>query len=200
MKCKIADGKFVVEFDVETEKDIDTIVEELDLALKPSEIHLLKNSLSVYNSTKNDTQRFLFGDEEVEQSTINVEQNGGPDTDNRVNELFSKLGYDTNDENVKTLIQNFEELAHNKVLNFDSSTKPRMLLTFFSVFNYGGVVEIGENCVKVLNNANLFEITPTHEEHEDVRDVLWGVEKTPQLTTQEFAKAVGVEKNRDDGV
>ena len=194
MKCKIADnGKFVVEFDVETEKDIDTIVEELDLALKPSELRLLKNSLSVYTSIKNNIQRFLFDDEKVKQFTIGVKQNDDLEADNRANVLFSKLGYDTNDENVKVLIKNFEELAYNKVLNFDPSTKPKILLTFFNVFNYDDVISIDENSIKVLNGADLFQIEPVYKEHEDVQDVSWGVEKSTQLPTHEFAKVV------DDG-
>lgn len=194
MKCKIADnGKFVVEFDVETEKDIDTIVEELDLALKPSELRLLKNSLGVYTSIKNNIQRFLFDDEKVKQFTIGVKQNDDLEADNRANTLFSKLGYDTNDENVKVLIKNFEELAYNKVLNFDPSTKPKILLTFFNVFNYDDVISIEENSIKVLNGVDLFQIEPVYKEHEDVQDVSWGVEKSTQLPTHEFAKVV------DDG-
>lgn len=194
MKCKIADnGKFVVEFDIETEKDIDTIVEELDLALKPSELRLLKNSLSVYVSVKNNIQRFLFDDEKAKQFTIGVKQNDDSDADNRANTLFSKLGYDTNNEDVKVLIKNFEELAYNKVLNFDPSTKPKMLLAFLNVFNYDDVISVEENSIKVLNGIDLFQIEPVYKEHEDVQDVSWGVEKSTQLPTHEFAKVV------DDG-
>ena len=106
MKCKIADnGKFSIEFDVESEKDIDAIVEEFDLAVKPSELRLLKNTLNAY--VKNKVQRFLFDNETVKQPTIDVDdQNDDSDTvDTRAITLFSKLGYDVNDENVKILIE-----------------------------------------------------------------------------------------------
>lgn len=184
MKCKIADnGKFVVEFDVETEKDIDAIVEELDLALKPSEIRSLKNTLNA--CVKNKMQRFLFDNETVKQPTI--------DADTRAIALFSKLGYDVNDENVKILIENFEELNSNKIISIASLTKPKILLTFFNVFNYDSFIRIDENVIEVLDWVDLYQIEPVYKEHDDVQDVSWGVEKSTQLPTHEFAKVV------DDG-
>lgn len=101
--------------------------------------------------------------------------------DNRTNTLFSELGYDINDEDVKILIDNFQELSYNKVLNFTSSTKPKMLLTFFSVFNYDDVVKIEEDKIQVLNDADLYRIKPTYKEHEEVQDVSWGVEKNTSI-------------------
>ena len=189
MKCKVENEKFIIEFDIESEKDIDTIIEELDLALKPSEIRLLKNSLNVYSGIKQNVKKFLFDGEMLKRFGIGKpEQNS--DADNRANELFSKLGYDITDEDVKILIDNFEELNNNKVLNFDASTKPKMLLTFFSVFNYDDVVKIEEYKIQVLNNADLYKTEPTYKEHEEVQDVSWGVEKTVQLSEQELAKIV----------
>lgn len=196
MKCKITDnGKFTIEFDIGSEKDIDAIVEELDLALKPSELRSLKNSLSAYLSVKNNVQRFLFDDETVKQPTIDVdEQSDDSDiVDTKAITLFSKLGYDVNDENVKILIDSFDELNRNKILSFASSTNPKMLLTFFNVFNYDSVIRIDENVVEVLDWVDLYQIEPVYKEHEDVQDVSWGVEKSAQLPTHEFAKVV------DDG-
>lgn len=196
MKCKIADnGKFSIEFDVESEKDIDAIVEEFDLAVKPSELRLLKNTLNAY--VKNKVQRFLFDNETVKQPTIYVDdQNDDSDTvDTRAITLFSKLGYNVNDENVKILIDSFDELNRNKILSFasSSSTNPKMLLTFFNVFNYDSVIRIDENVIEVLDWVDLYQIEPVYKEHDDVQDVSWGVEKSAQLPTHEFAKVV------DDG-
>ena len=196
MKCKIADnGKFTIEFDIGSEKDIDAIVEELDLALKPSELRSLKNTLSAYLDVKNNVQRFLFDDEVVKQPTIGVdEQTDDSDTvDNRAITLFSKLGYNVNDENVKILIDSFDELNRNKILSLASLTKPKILLTFFSVFNYDSFIRIDENVIEVLDWVDLYQIEPVYKEHDDVQDVSWGVEKSTQLPTHEFAKVV------DDG-
>ena len=196
MKCKITDnGKLSIEFDVGSEEDIDAIVEELDLALKPSELRSLKNSISAYLSVKNNVQRFLFDNETVKQPTIDVdEQNDDSDIVNtRAIALFSKLGYDVNDENVKILIDSFDELNRNKILSFASSTKPKILLTFFNVFNYDSFIRIDENVIEVLDWVDLYQIEPVYKEHEDVQDVSWGVEKSTQLPTHEFAKVV------DDG-
>ena len=196
MKCKITDnGKFAIEFDIGSEKDIDAIIEELDLALKPSELRSLKNSISAYLSVKNNVQRFLFDDETVKQPTIDVDgRNDGSDIVNtRAITLFSKLGYDVNDENVKILIDSFDELNRNKILSLASLTNPKMLLTFFNVFNYDSVIRIDENVVEVLDWVDLYQIEPVYKEHEDVQDVSWGVEKSTQLPTHEFAKVV------DDG-
>lgn len=184
MKCKIADnGKFTIEFDIGSEEDIDAIVEELDLALKPSELRSLKNTLNAY--VKNKVQRFLFDDETVKQPTIYV--------DTRAITLFSKLGYDVNDENVKILIDSFDDLNRNKILSFASLTNPKMLLTFFNVFNYDSFIRIDENVIEVLDWVDLYQIEPVYKEHDDVQDVSWGVEKSAQLPTHEFAKVV------DDG-
>ena len=194
MKCKITDnGKLSIEFDVESEKDIDAIVEELDLAVKPSEIRSLKNTLNA--CVKNKVQRFLFDNETVKQPTIYVDdQNDDSDTvDTRAITLFSKLGYDVNDENVKILIENFEELNSNKILSIASLTKPKILLTFFNVFNYDSFIRIDENVIEVLDWVDLYQIEPVYKEHDDVQDVSWGVEKSTQLPTHEFAKVV------DDG-
>ena len=196
MKCKIADnGKFSIEFDVGSEEDIDAIVEEFDLAVKPSELRSLKNSLSAYLDVKNKVQRFLFDNETVKQPTIDVdEQTDGSDIVNtRAITLFSKLGYDVNDENVKILIDSFDELNRNKILSFASLTKPKILLTFFNVFNYDSFIRIDENVIEVLDWVDLYQIEPVYKEHEDVQDVSWGVEKSTQLPTHEFAKVV------DDG-
>ena len=196
MKCKITDiGKFAIEFDIGSEEDIDAIVEELDLALKPSELRSLKNSISAYLSVKNNVQRFLFDDETVKQPTIDVdEQNDDSDIVNtRAIALFSKLGYDVNDENVKILIDSFDELNRNKILSLASLTKPKILLTFFNVFNYDSFIRIDENVIEVLDWVDLYQIEPVYKEHEDVQDVSWGVEKSTQLPTHEFAKVV------DDG-
>ena len=196
MKCKITDnGKLSIEFDIGSEEDIDAIVEELDLALKPSELRSLKNSLSAYPDVKNNVQRFLFDNETVKQPTIDVdEQNDDSDIVNtRAIALFSKLGYDVNDENVKILIDSFDELNRNKILSFASLTNPKMLLTFFNVFNYDSVIRIDENVIEVLDWVDLYQIEPVYKEHEDVQDVSWGVEKSTQLPTHEFAKVV------DDG-
>lgn len=193
MKCKVENERFIIEFDIESEKDIDTIIEELDLALKPSEIRLLKSSLKVQNGIKQNVKKFLFDGEMLKRFGIGIDKSElVPDKleQNRANELFSKLGYDITDEDVKILIDNFEELNNNKVLNFDASTKPKMLLTFFSVFNYDDVVKIEEDKIQVLNNADLYKIAPTYKEHEEVQDVSWGVEKMVQLSEQELAKIV----------
>ncbi len=189
MKCKIADnGKFSIEFDVESEKDIDAIVEEFDLAVKPSELRLLKNTLNAY--VKNKVQRFLFDNEVVEQPTINDDSDI---VNTRAITLFSKLGYNVNDENVKILIDSFDELNRNKILSFASLTNPKMLLTFFNVFNYDSVIRIDETVIEVLDWVDLYQIEPVYKEHDDVQDVSWGVEKSAQLPTHEFAKVV------DDG-
>ncbi len=196
MKCKITDnGKFAIEFDIESGEDIDAIVEELDLALKPSELRLLKNTVSAYLSVKNNVQGFLFDNETVKQPTIDVdEQNDGSDTiDTRAITLFSKLGYNVDDENVKILIDSFDELNRNKILSFASLTNPKMLLTFFNVFNYDSFIRIDESVVEVLDWVDLYQIDPVYKEHDDVQDVSWGVEKSAQLPTHEFAKVV------DDG-
>lgn len=194
MKCKITDnGKLSIEFDIESGEDIDAIVEELDLAVKPSEIRSLKNTLNA--CVKNKVQRFLFDNETVKQPTIDVDdQNDDSDTvDTRAIALFSKLGYDVNDENVKILIENFEELNSNKILSLASLTKPKILLTFFNVFNYDSFIRIDENVIEVLDWVDLYQIEPVYKEHDDVQDVSWGVEKSTQLPTHEFAKVV------DDG-
>ena len=194
MRCKIADnGKFAIEFDIESEEDIDAIVEELDLAVKPSELRLLKNTLNAY--VKNKVQRFLFDNETVKQPTIYVDdQNDDSDTvDTRAIALFSKLGYNVNDENVKILIDSFDELNRNKILSLASLTKPKLLLTFFNVFNYDSFIRIDENVIEVLDWVDLYQIEPVYKEHDDVQDVSWGVEKSAQLPTHEFAKVV------DDG-
>ena len=191
MKCKITDnGKLSIEFDIESGEDIDAIVEELDLAVKPSELRLLKNTLNAY--VKNKVQRFLFDNETVKQPTIYVDdQNDDSDTvDTRAITLFSKLGYDVNDENVKILIENFEELNSNKILSIASLTKPKILLTFFNVFNYDSFIRIDENVIEVLDWVDLYQIEPVYKEHDDVQDVSWGVEKSTQLPTHEFAKVV----------
>ena len=195
MKCKITDnGKLSIEFDIESEEDIDAIVEELDLALKPSELRSLKNSLSAYLDVKNKVQRFLFDNETVKQPTIDVDdQNNDSDTvDTRAIALFSKLGYDVNDENVKILIDSFDELNRNKILSFASLTNPKMLLTFFNVFNYDSVIRIDETVIEVLDWVDLYQIEPVYKEHDDVQDVSWGVEKSAQLPTHEFAKVVDI--------
>ena len=185
MKCKITDnGKLSIEFDIESEEDIDAIVEELDLALKPSELRSLKNSLSAYLDVKNKVQRFLFDNETVKQPTIDV--------DTRAIALFSKLGYDVNDENVKILIDSFDELNRNKILSLASLTNPKMLLTFFNVFNYDSVIRIDETVIEVLDWVDLYQIEPVYKEHDDVQDVSWGVEKSAQLPTHEFAKVVDI--------
>ena len=196
MKYKITDnGKFAIEFDIGSEEDIDAIVEELDLALKPSELRSLKNTLNAYLDVKNKVQRFLFDDETVKQPTIDVDdQNDDSDIVNtRAIALFSKLGYDVNDENVKILIDSFDELNRNKILSLASLTKPKILLTFFNVFNYDSFIRIDENVIEVLDWVDLYQIEPVYKEHEDVQDVSWGVEKSTQLPTHEFAKVV------DDG-
>ena len=196
MKCKITDnGKLSIEFDIGSEEDIDAIVEEFDLAVKPSELRSLKNSLSAYIDVKNKVQMFLFDNETVKQPTIGVdEQTDGSDIVNtRAITLFSKLGYNVNDENVKILIDSFDELNRNKILSFASSTNPKMLLTFFNVFNYDSVIRIDENVIEVLDWVDLYQIEPVYKEHDDVQDVSWGVEKSTQLPTHEFAKVV------DDG-
>ena len=194
MKCKITDnGKFAIEFDIGSEEDIDAIVEELDLALKPSELRSLKNSLSAYLDVKNNVQRFLFDNEVVEQPTISVDNDDSNIVNTRAIALFSKLGYDVNDENVKILIDSFDELNRNKILSFASLTKPKILLTFFNVFNYDSFIRIDENVIEVLDWVDLYQIEPVYKEHEDVQDVSWGVEKSAQLPTHEFAKVV------DDG-
>lgn len=196
MKCKIADnGKFAIEFDIGSEKDIDAIIEELDLAVKPSELRLLKNTLNAYLDVKNKVQRFLFDNETVKQPTIDVDdQNDDSDIINtRAIALFSKLGYDVNDENVKILIDSFDELNCNKILSLASLTNPKMLLTFFNVFNYDSFIRIDENVIEVLDWVDLYQIEPVYKEHDDVQDVSWGVEKSAQLPTHEFAKVV------DDG-
>ena len=196
MKCKITDDrKLSIEFDIGSEEDIDVIVEELDLALKPSELRSLKNTLNAYLDVKNKVQRFLFDNETVKQPTIDVdEQTDGSDIVNtRAITLFSKLGYDVNDENVKILIDSFDELNRNKILGLASLTKPKILLTFFNVFNYDSVIRIDENVIEVLDWVDLYQIEPVYKEHEDIQDVSWGVEKSAQLPTHEFAKVV------DDG-
>ena len=194
MKCKITDnGKFAIEFDIGSEEDIDAIVEELDLALKPSELRLLKNTLNAYLDVKNKVQRFLFDNEVVEQPTISVDNDDSDIVNTRAITLFSKLGYNVNDENVKILIDSFDELNRNKILSFASLTNPKMLLTFFNVFNYDSVIRIDENVIEVLDWVDLYQIEPVYKEHEDVQDVSWGVEKSAQLPTHEFAKVV------DDG-
>lgn len=194
MKCKITDnGKLSIEFDIVSEEDIDTIVEELDLALKPSELRSLKNSLSAYLDVKNKVQRFLFDNEVVEQPTISVDNDDSDIVNTRAIALFSKLGYDVNDENVKILIDSFDELNRNKILSLASLTKPKILLTFFNVFNYDSFIRIDENVIEVLDWVDLYQIEPVYKEHEDVQDVSWGVEKSAQLPTHEFAKVV------DDG-
>ena len=196
MKCKITDnGKFAIEFDIGSEEDIDAIVEELDLALKPSELRLLKNTLNAYLDVKNKVQRFLFDNEVVEQPTISVDNDDSDIVNTRAITLFSKLGYNVNDENVKILIDSFDELNRNKILSFasSSSTNPKMLLTFFNVFNYDSFIRIDENVIEVLDWVDLYQIEPVYKEHEDVQDVSWGVEKSAQLPTHEFAKVV------DDG-
>ena len=194
MKCKITDnGKLSIEFDIESGEDIDAIVEELDLAVKPSEIRSLKNTLNA--CVKNKVQRFLFDNETVKQPTIDVdEQTDGSDiVDTRAIALFSKLGYDVNDENVKILIDSFDELNRNKILSLASLTKPKILLTFFNVFNYDSFIRIDETVIEVLDWVDLYQIEPVYKEHDDVQDVSWGVEKSTQLPTHEFAKVV------DDG-
>lgn len=194
MKCKITDnGKFAIEFDIGSEEDIDAIVEELDLALKPSELRLLKNTLNAYLDVKNKVQRFLFDNEVVEQPTISVDNDDSDIVNTRAITLFSKLGYNVNDENVKILIDSFDELNRNKILSFASLTKPKILLTFFNVFNYDSFIRIDENVIEVLDWVDLYQIEPVYKEHEDVQDVSWGVEKSAQLPTHEFAKVV------DDG-
>ena len=194
MKCKIADnGKFAIEFDIGSEEDIDAIVEELDLALKPSELRLLKNTLNAYIDVKNNVQGFLFNDEVVKRLTISVDNDDSDIINTRAIALFSKLGYDVNDENVKILIDSFDELNRNKILSLASLTKPKILLTFFNVFNYDSFIRIDENVIEVLDWVDLYQIEPVYKEHEDVQDVSWGVEKSTQLPTHEFAKVV------DDG-
>lgn len=194
MKCKITDnGKFAIEFDIGSEEDIDAIVEELDLALKPSELRLLKNTLNAYLDVKNKVQRFLFDNEVVEQPTISVDNDDSDIVNTRAITLFSKLGYNVNDENVKILIDSFDELNRNKILSFASLTKPKILLTFFNVFNYDSFIRIDENVIEVLDWVDLYQIEPVYKEHEDIQDVSWGVEKSAQLPTHEFAKVV------DDG-
>ena len=194
MKCKITDnGKFAIEFDIGSEEDIDAIVEELDLALKPSELRLLKNTLNAYLDVKNKVQRFLFDNEVVEQPTISVDNDDSDIVNTRAITLFSKLGYNVNDENVKILIDSFDELNRNKILSLASLTKPKILLTFFNVFNYDSFIRIDENVIEVLDWVDLYQIEPVYKEHEDVQDVSWGVEKSAQLPTHEFAKVV------DDG-
>ncbi len=194
MKCKITDnGKLSIEFDIESEEDIDAIVEEFDMAVKPSELRSLKNSLSAYLDVKNNVQRFLFDDDVVEQPTISVDNDDSDIINTRAIALFSKLGYDVNDENVKILIDSFDELNRNKILSFASLTNPKMLLTFFNVFNYDSFICIDENVIEVLDWVDLYQIEPVYKEHEDVQDVSWGVEKSAQLPTHEFAKVV------DDG-
>ena len=95
--------------------------------------------------------------------------------------------------NVKILIENFEELNSNKILSIASLTNPKMLLTFFNVFNYDSFIRIDENVIEVLDWVDLYQIEPVYKEHDDVQDVSWGVEKSTQLPTHEFAKVV------DDG-
>ena len=167
----------------------------MDVALNPSDLRSLKNTLNAYLDVKNKAQRFLFDNETVKQPTIDVdEQNDDSDIVNtRAIALFSKLGYDVNDENVKILIDSFDELNRNKILSFASLTNPKMLLTFFNVFNYDSVIRIDENVIEVLDWVDLYQIEPVYKEHEDVQDVSWGVEKSTQLPTHEFAKVV------DDG-
>ena len=194
MKCKITDnGKLSIEFDIGSEEDIDAIVEEFDLAVKPSELRSLKNTLNA--CVKNKVQRFLFDNETVKQPTIDVDdQTDGSDiVDTRAIALFSKLGYDVNDENVKILIDSFDELNRNKILSLASLTKPKILLTFFNVFNYDSFIRIDETVIEVLDWVDLYQIEPVYKEHDDVQDVSWGVEKSTQLPTHEFAKVV------DDG-
>ena len=202
MKCKITDnGKFAIEFDIGSEEDIDAIVEELDLALKPSELRLLKNTLNAYLDVKNKVQRFLFDNEVVEQPTISVDNDDSDIVNTRAITLFSKLGYNVNDENVKILIDSFDELNRNKILSFASLTKPKILLTFFNVFNYDSFIRIDENVIEVLDWVDLYQIEPVYKEHEDVQDVSWGVEKSAQLPTHEFAKVVddgGEHMQKDD--
>ena len=196
MKCKITDnGKFAIEFDIGSEEDIDAIVGEFDLAVKPSELRSLKNTLNAYLDVKNEVQRFLFDNEVVEQPTISVDNDDSDIVNTRAITLFSKLGYNVNDENVKILIDSFDELNRNKILSFasSSSTNPKMLLTFFNVFNYDSFIRIDENVIEVLDWVDLYQIEPVYKEHEDVQDVSWGVEKSAQLPTHEFAKVV------DDG-
>ena len=194
MKCKITDnGKFAIEFDIGSEEDIDAIVEELDLALKPSELRLLKNTLNAYLDVKNKVQRFLFDNEVVEQPSISVDNDDSDIVNTRAITLFSKLGYNVNDENVKILIDSFDELNRNKILSLASLTKPKILLTFFNVFNYDSFIRIDENVIEVLDWVDLYQIEPVYKEHEDIQDVSWGVEKSAQLPTHEFAKVV------DDG-
>ena len=194
MKCKITDnGKLSIEFDVGSEEDIDAIVEEFDLAVKPSELRSLKNTLNAYLDVKNKVQMFLFDNEVVEQPTISVDNDDSDTVNTRAIALFSKLGYDVNDENVKILIDSFDELNRNKILSLASLTNPKMLLTFFNVFNYDSVIRIDENVIEVLDWVDLYQIEPVYKEHEDVQDVSWGVEKSTQLPTHEFAKVV------DDG-
>ena len=98
-----------------------------------SELCLLKNTLNAY--VKNKVQRFLFDNEVVEQPTISVDNDDSDIVNTRAITLFSKLGYNVNDENVKILIDSFDELNRNKILSFASLTNPKMLLTFFNVFN-----------------------------------------------------------------
>ena len=202
MKCKITDnGKLSIEFDIGSEEDIDAIVEELDLALKPSELRLLKNTLNAYLDVKNKVQRFLFDNEVVEQPTISVDNDNSDIVNTRAITLFSKLGYNVNDENVKILIDSFDELNRNKILSFASLTKPKILLTFFNVFNYDSFIRIDENVIEVLDWVDLYQIEPVYKEHEDVQDVSWGVEKSAQLPTHEFAKVVddgGEHMQKDD--
>ena len=194
MKCKITDnGKLSIEFDIESEEDIDAIVEEFDLAVKPSELRSLKNSLNAYLDVKNKVQMFLFDNEVVEQPTISVDNDDSDTVNTRAIALFSKLGYDVDDENVKILIDSFDELNRNKILSLASLTKPKILLTFFNVFNYDSVIRIDENVIEVLDWVDLYQIEPVYKEHDDVQDVSWGVEKSTQLPTHEFAKVV------DDG-
>ena len=194
MKCKITDnGKLSIEFDIESEEDIDAIVEEFDLAVKPSELRSLKNTLNAYLDVKNNVQRFLFDNETVKQPTIDVDNDDSDTVNTRAIALFSKLGYDVDDENVKILIDSFDELNRNKILSLASLTKPKILLTFFNVFNYDSVIRIDENVIEVLDWVDLYQIEPVYKEHDDVQDVSWGVEKSTQLPTHEFAKVV------DDG-
>ena len=191
MKCKITDsGKLSIEFDIESEEDIDAIVEEFDLAVKPSELRSLKNTLNAYLDVKNKVQRFLFDNEVVEQPTISVDNDNSDIVNTRAITLFSKLGYDVNDENVKILIDSFDELNRNKILSLASLTKPKILLTFFNVFNYDSFIRIDENVIEVLDWVDLYQIEPVYKEHDDVQDVSWGVEKSTQLPTHEFAKVV----------
>ena len=202
MKCKITDnGKLSIEFDIGSEEDIDAIVEEFDLAVKPSELRSLKNSLSAYLDVKNNVQRFLFDNEVVEQPTISVDNDDSNIVNTRAITLFSKLGYNVNDENVKILIDSFDELNRNKILSLASLTKPKILLTFFNVFNYDSFIRIDENVIEVLDWVDLYQIEPVYKEHDDVQDVSWGVEKSAQLPTHEFAKVVddgGEHMQKDD--